>query len=103
MRYLVDRISTDSLKGALPSLLPLFRTALCHKSVDMRKATVFVLVEMHFVFGEERPGLMEEFTDCQTRLVDVYIERHPKNKPRTINVETAPQPNLLAAKPIIPA
>ena len=84
-------------------MLPLFRTALCHKSVDMRKATVFVLVEMHFVFGEERPGLMEEFTDCQTRLVDVYIERHPKNKPRTINVETAPQPNLLAAKPIIPA
>lgn len=78
MRYLVDRISIDSLKSALPPLLSLFHTALCHKSVDMRKATVFVIVELHFVLGVNELEL-DEFTDCQRRLIDVYIERHPKN------------------------
>ena len=77
MRYLVDRISIISLKSALPSLLSLFHTALCHKSVDMRKATVFVIVELHFVLGDELE--LDDFTDCQRRLIDVYIERHPKN------------------------
>ena len=76
-RYLIDRISTATLKNALPSLLPLFHTTLCHKSVDTRKATVLVIVEMHFVLGDEL-GL-DEFTDCHRRLLDVYIDRHPKN------------------------
>ena len=77
MRYLVDRISIISLKSELPSLLSLFHKALCHKSVDMRKATVFVIVELHFVLGDELE--LDDFTDCQRRLIDVYIERHPKN------------------------
>jgi len=77
MKHLIDRIPTDSLRNALPSLLPLFHATLSHKSVDMRKATVFVLVEMHFMLGDDELGL-DELTDCQRRLIDVYIERHPK-------------------------
>lgn len=77
MMQLIDRISVDSLKKALPSLLPLFRTALCHKSMDMRKATVFLLVEMHFVLGDELS--LGDLTDSQQRLLNVYIEKHPKN------------------------
>jgi len=80
MRHLIERVSIDSLRTALPSLLPVFHNAVCHKSVDMRKATIFVLVEMHFVFGQENGlQLLDEFTDCQRRLVNVYIDRHPKN------------------------
>ena len=76
MKYLAEKISPDTLRNALPSLLSLFHTALSHKSVDMRKATVFLLVEMHFVLGDEL-GL-DDLTDCQRRLVDVYIDRHPR-------------------------
>jgi hypothetical protein len=43
--------------------------------MDMRKATVFVLVEIHIVLGEELD--LDGFTDCQKRLIDVYVERHP--------------------------
>ena len=42
----------------------------------MRKATVFVVVEMHFVLGEE--FTVDGFSDGQKRLIDVYVERHPK-------------------------
>ena len=75
LRHLVGRVSTTSLKSELPSLLLLFRSALCHKSMDMRKATVFLLVEMQIVLGEELD--LDGFTDCQKRLIDVYVERHP--------------------------
>mmetsp|Transcript_11114 Transcript_11114/g.17620 ORF Transcript_11114/g.17620 Transcript_11114/m.17620 type:complete len:222 (+) Transcript_11114:486-1151(+) len=103
MRYLLDRISIDSLKEALPHFAALFRTSLCHKSVDMRKATVFILVEMHFMLGEEELGLMVDLTDCQRRLVDVYIERHPKNKLHENNADMALQPNGIPAQSIISA
>ena len=78
MRYLVDKVSIESLKAALPSLLPLFHTALDHKSVDMRKATVFVLVELHIILGGNGLNL-DDFKDCQRRLINVYVGRHPKN------------------------
>lgn len=59
-----------------PGLLQLFQSTIRHKSVDMRKATVFVVVEMHFVLREE--FTVDGFSDGQKRLIDVYIERHPK-------------------------
>jgi hypothetical protein len=77
MVVLVDRIPIASLRKVFPSLLTLFHTALCHKSMDLRKATVFILVEIHFILGEELQ--LDEFTDCQQRLIRVYIDRHPKN------------------------
>ena len=76
LRCLVDRVSGDALGAALPSLLSLFRETVCHRSVDMRKATVFVIVELHFVLGD---GLdLGGLPDCHRRLVDMYIDRHPK-------------------------
>ena len=76
LRCLVDRVAGDALAAALPSLLPLFRETVCHRSVDMRKATVFVLVELHFVLGD---GLdLDGMSDCHRRLVDMYVDRHPK-------------------------
>ena len=95
MRYLVDRVSLDSLKAALPSLLPLFHTALDHKSVDMRKATVFVLVELHIVLGDNALNL-DDFKDCQRRLINVYVGRHPKNRNAMVIDDALP-----SAQPII--
>ena len=90
MRYLVDRVSVESLEKALPSLLPLFHAALGHKSVDMRKATVFVLVEVHFVLGDALR--LDEMTASQRRLLDVYIEKHPKKSMVLEGEEASNQP-----------
>lgn len=79
MRYLIDKISTDSLRNALPSLMQLFQKTLSHASVDLRKATVFNLVEMHFVLGDELT--LNGFTDSQRQLVGIYIQRHDKTAP----------------------
>jgi hypothetical protein len=43
--------------------------------MDMRKATVFALVEMYIALGEDLD--IDGFSDCQRRLIDVYVERHP--------------------------
>lgn len=96
MKHLVDKISIDSLEKALPSFLSLFHTTLSHKSVDMRKATVFVLVEMYFILGKDLR--LDEFTDCQRRLIGVYIERHPKNS--QMSVEALSQPREMPVYPI---
>ena len=95
MRHLIERISVDSLKAALPSLLPLFHTALSHKSVDMRKATVFVLVEIYFVLGDELD--LGEFSDCQRRLIDVYVARHTKTSNMSVEAVGAPSTQQLVA------
>jgi len=96
MKHLVDKISIDSLEKALPSFLSLFHTTLSHKSVDMRKATVFVLVEMYFILGKDLR--LDEFTDCQRRLIGVYIERHPKNS--QMSVEALSQLREMPVYPI---
>jgi hypothetical protein len=76
MRYLIEKISTDSLRKAMPPLMQLFQTTLSHTSVDLRKATVFILVEIHFVLGDEL--ILDELTDTQRQLVGIYIKRHNK-------------------------
>ncbi|KAL7549316.1 hypothetical protein ACHAWF_012582 [Thalassiosira exigua] len=78
LRHLAERVSLDSLRRALSSLLPLSRTLLDHKSVDMRKAAVFVLVELRLALGPSELAL-DGFTDCQRRLIEVYVDRHPRN------------------------
>ena len=76
MRFLIDKVSIDSLRNALPSLMQLFQNTLSHASVDLRKATVFILVEMSFVLGDEL--ILDDFTDSQKQLVGIYIKRHNK-------------------------
>lgn len=90
MKHLVDKIPIDTLKRATPSLLPLLHSTLSHKSMDMRKATVFILVEMHFVLENELS--FEELADSQRRLIDVYIERHPKNTQMAMEAVPQQQP-----------
>jgi hypothetical protein len=63
----------------------------------MRKAMVFILVEMRFVLGDELR--LDEFSDCQRQLVRVFAERHPKNSRMMVDdtmVPTPPTQKLLA-------
>lgn len=89
IRYLIDKISIDSLRNALPPLIQLFQKSLSNASVDLRKATVFNLVEMHFVLGDELT--LDDFTDSQRQLVGIYIKRHHKTAP-TLDQRSALQP-----------
>ena len=77
MRYLVPKVSPESLEVALPLMLSFFRTTIEHVSVHFRKASVFALVEMFFVLGDDLINL-DTFKDCQQRLLQAYIERHSK-------------------------
>jgi hypothetical protein len=81
LRFVIDRISVATLQQVVPSLLKLFHTTLCHKSVDMRKATVFILVEIQVVLGNECQ-LLDELSEYQRKLVNVYVERHPRHSKR---------------------
>ena len=76
MKHMVEFVPLPSLRPAVQDLLQLFQLTLRHKSVDMRKATVFVLVEMHYALGKELD--VDGFSEGQKRLIDVYVERHPK-------------------------
>ncbi|KAL3795782.1 hypothetical protein ACHAWO_005837 [Cyclotella atomus] len=78
MRVLIEFIPLPKLRQVTPDLLQLFHDTIRHKSVDMRKATVFVLVEMYCVLGQELN--VDGFSDGQKRLIDVYVERHPKKR-----------------------
>ncbi len=99
LRHLIDRLSLQTLKDNFyPLMLPLFQTTLRHKSVDMRKATVFILVEVYFVLGDEMN--LERFTESQQRLIDVYITKHPKKQAmgsQTGGVPISLQPNGISA------
>jgi len=84
LRFVIDRISIATLRQVVPSLLTLFHTTLCHKSVDMRKATVFILVEIQVVLGDECQ-LLDKLSEYQRKLVHVYVERHPRHSIMAIN------------------
>lgn len=44
---------------------------------------MFILVEIHFVLGDEVN--FDELSECQQRLIDVYIEKHPKKKAQLLS------------------
>lgn len=76
LKHLIEFIPLHKLRQVTPEILQLFHSTIRHKSVDMRKATVFVLVEMYYILGQELS--VDGFSEGQKRLIDVYIERHPK-------------------------
>jgi hypothetical protein len=76
LKHLIECIPIQTLRQATPDLLQIFHKTIQHKSVDMRKATVFVLVEMYCALGQDLN--IDGFSDGQKRLIDVYVERHPK-------------------------
>ena len=55
----------------LPQILPAFRSNL----VDIRKAVVFVLVEMYFVVGDALHSHVASLTPPQLKLLTIYIDR----------------------------
>jgi hypothetical protein len=71
----VKHLDGPTLLGELPSIipcaLPLFGSAL----VDIRKAVVFLLVEVYMVVGDALQPYMQELPLPQQKLLTIYINR----------------------------
>jgi len=77
---LVPSVPESNLKSNLPLLMPCVIKAICHSSLVLRKAAVFVIVEMYFVLGESLLHHLGQLNAAQMKLVTIYIERNEKAK-----------------------
>lgn len=75
---LVPSVPESNLKSNLPMLMPGVIKAICHSSLVLRKAAVFVIVEMYFVLGESLLHHLGQLNAAQMKLVTIYIERNEK-------------------------
>lgn len=75
---LVKRVRPEALLDALPSLAPCLYASVRHRAVDMRKAAVFVVVELYFAIGGDVLSRLDRLNAAQLKLVSIYIERHRK-------------------------
>ena len=71
----VKNISCSALLLELPILLPLILPAFKSPLVDVRKAVVFVLVEMYMVVGDSLHCHVSDLTPPQKKLLTIYIDR----------------------------
>ena len=75
MTKLVGRLPSEDITKALPSLKPALFASLNGGEVDMRKAAVFLIVEMHSRLGEDVMQELDGLTASQQKLVSIYINR----------------------------
>jgi hypothetical protein len=80
MVKLTPRLDKVLLKEFLPSLFPSLLQTIVHDSVDIRKATVFLLVEVTVTVEEgDLTPFFDQLTLAQRRLISYYVERRQKN------------------------
>jgi CLIP-associating protein 1/2 len=72
---LIGRLPSEDITKALPSLKPALFASLNGGEVDMRKAAVFLIVEMHSRLGEDVMQELDGLTASQQKLVSIYINR----------------------------
>jgi len=76
---LIGRISSEDIAKAIPNLKPALFASLNGGEVDMRKAAVFLIVEMHSRLGEDVMRQLEGLTASQQKLVSIYINRRKQD------------------------
>lgn len=74
---MLSGVPQQPLLDSLPSIMPSIYKALVHKSVDLRKASVFCIVEMLLILGWEKLNpFLDKLNVAQRKLVNIYVERH---------------------------
>ncbi len=80
MVKVVPRLDQGVLKESIPPLFPSLVQSIIHDSVDIRKATVFLLVEVAVIVEEsDLLPLYEQLTLAQRRLISYYVDRRQRN------------------------
>ena len=77
----IKHISSSALLLECPIFLPLLLPAFKNNLVDVRKALVFVLVEIYMVIGDALHTHVASLTSPQRKLLTIYIEKQVSQKP----------------------
>ncbi|TSL16081.1 CLIP-associating protein 1 [Bagarius yarrelli] len=71
----VERISKDSLHQLLPDIIPGLLQGYDNTESSVRKASVFCLVAIYSVIGEELKPHLAQLTGSKMKLLNLYIKR----------------------------
>ena len=77
----IKHLSSSALLLECPIFLPLILPAFQNSLVDVRKALVFVLVEIYMVVGDALLSHVGSLTSPQRKLLTIYIEKQISQKP----------------------
>ncbi|XP_019850114.1 PREDICTED: CLIP-associating protein 1-like [Amphimedon queenslandica] len=69
---------SERLNDMVPGIVQGYR----HEESSIRKASVFCLVEIHGIVGEDLRPFLSVLTSSQTKLLDLYIKRHHSSSKR---------------------
>ena len=70
----------EHLKVYVPPLFPGLLAAFASNSADVRKAVVFIIVDMYLLLGNWLQSFLEPLSTSQRRLLTIYINRAVKMK-----------------------
>lgn len=76
----IKNLTSSQLLTFLPTLIPAILPHFGSAQVDMRKATVFILVEVYVIIGDTLYPYVKQLTVQQKKLLTVYIERQLRSK-----------------------
>ena len=75
---IIPLLDWPAVEYSLPILMPYLVSSICHSSLAMRKAAVFVVVEMYFIAGEALLDHLKDLNAAQMKLITIYINRNEK-------------------------
>ncbi|XP_073329215.1 CLIP-associating protein 1a [Pagrus major] len=71
----IERIAKDSLLGLLPDIIPGLLQGYDNTESSVRKASVFCLVAIYSVIGEDLKPHLAQLTGSKMKLLNLYIKR----------------------------
>uniref|UniRef100_A0A8C5DDL4 TOG domain-containing protein n=2 Tax=Gouania willdenowi TaxID=441366 RepID=A0A8C5DDL4_GOUWI len=75
----IERINKDSLVQLLPDIIPGLMQGYDNTESSVRKASVFCLVAIYSVIGEELKPHLIQLTGSKMKLLNLYIKRAQTN------------------------
>lgn len=73
-------MTSSQLIQELPKVVSAAVTSLNNSLVDLRKASIFVLVEVYLVVGDALYPFLADLTPPQRKLLTIYVERRMKER-----------------------
>lgn len=73
-----SQLDKDTLLELLPSFIECLFTSLNHSKTEIRKITVFCIVDLYFIIGEEFEYYINQLNISQKNLINIYINKRNK-------------------------
>jgi CLIP-associating protein 1/2 len=75
LAVIIKHLNSAQLLAELPTMIPSILPSFGSSLVDLRKAIVFVLVEIYLVVGDALHDFVSDLSPPQKKLLTIYIER----------------------------